>query len=311
MNEAAALPSIKQLRVLIVDDRCDDYHGLFKLLEHRGHTYVCCTSVKEGLACFQTNSFDVVVLDILFPDTTPDDVIKSMNYFNPAKVICVTGSDDPRLRKTCLARGAADFVIKGTSEFGLYDAILKAVSDDHGESDEFDREMIVNRKLAIDKKQGFWQRYKMAMAIVASTLAVVVTTGTVTVGVVRWIYTSGGENRATKEQIDGIVKAIAQESNDRHDGDMKLAHLLETLSQEFQSRKEVVDKAFKDDEARDSESRSDRNNINKRIDGFTSDLGVLRGEMTNGFNRMTDGQNKLYNVLINLNLGGRKKNDDG
>jgi CheY-like chemotaxis protein len=307
MQLESEIPSVSKLRILIVDDRCDkDYHGLFKLLELRGHVYVCCKSVQEAVDCFQTHPFDIVLLDILFPDADPDESVRAVNKFNPAKVIVMTGSDEPSLRKACLARGAFDFLLKGQTEYTVYDAILKAASDDTSEPNELDRELIINRKMAEDQRNGWWTKWRNAFAIAASTITIMGVGATGAAGMFRYIYKSGGERQASDSEIVILKKAQEGETNARITGEKDLTQLINSLKSEFDHRKEVVDKSFAENDKADTESKKDREQINKRIDAWTADISSIRIEMSNNFRDLQNSQTKILQLMIN-----KKASQDG
>lgn len=307
MEIETEVPATSKLRVLIVDDQCDCYAGLFKLLEHRGHTYVCAHSIEEGVQCFETQPFDIVVLDILFPGMEHEESIRAVNYFNPSKVIVVTGSDDPSLRKTCLARGAFDFLVKGASEYTVYDAILKAASEETSEPNEFDREIIINRRMAQEKQQHWTNRYRHTAAVVASTMAVISMSSAGTLAFVRFVYKQGGDSVTSEETVRSLKQSQTNEENARLNMNKDLAGLIATLKSEFEHRKEITDAKFLENDVRDAESKRDREQINKRMDLWNADISALRNEIGNSFRDLQNGQTKMLQMMVEHRSS--KKND--
>lgn len=287
------------MRILIIDDHCDQYHGLVKLMDRRGHETVCCQTIEEGLACYQaTEGFDVVVLDLLFPNSQPEQTLRQMNYFGNAKVICVTGVEDYNLRKTAMARGAFDFQIKGASEHSLYDSILKAMAAEHPEDEEIERELFANRQEDAHRRTSFWHRYRGAMAVVATTLSVITLTVALTVGAIRWVYSGGVSDALTIDKATRLKSEFDAEVKSRQEGDQKLVESISVLSKEIATRTTFVDRKLSDLEATDADSKRERKDFGDRLNTYIGDTNTLRREMNEGFVRVQDGQTKLYEILI-------------
>ncbi|MEA1904925.1 MAG: response regulator, partial [Candidatus Hadarchaeota archaeon] len=80
------------MRILLVDDSLFMRKILKDMLAELGYTDVAEAALgKEALDEFSKKKPDMVLLDIILPDTSGDEVLKKMRETNPkAKVIMVT-----------------------------------------------------------------------------------------------------------------------------------------------------------------------------------------------------------------------------
>lgn len=87
--------------ILVVDDEPAIRQVFSRFLERRGHDVVTCASATEGIATATSNSFDVIVTDLVLPDMTGLDLARSLREICPqSRIILLTGepSDDTARR---------------------------------------------------------------------------------------------------------------------------------------------------------------------------------------------------------------------
>jgi CheY-like chemotaxis protein len=105
-------------RVLIVDDDPAQCRGVCQLLSRRKIKGApiegeCAQSLEEGLAILHVQRFDTVVLDMGFPNSTPEETLLRIPQFQAhCPVLCMTGSDD-RVLLGKLRAMRVQWVIKG------------------------------------------------------------------------------------------------------------------------------------------------------------------------------------------------------
>ena len=88
----SALPAIRPLRVLLVDDQDTVRQILREYLVGDGHTVTTATDGSEGLEKFQGAEFDVVLLDRAMPGMSGDQVAAAIKQTKPTiPVILLTG----------------------------------------------------------------------------------------------------------------------------------------------------------------------------------------------------------------------------
>ena len=109
--EGGLLPGI-----LIVDDNDDDRYTMQLLLEADGHTRITiATGGEEAIALLREQSFSLILLDMMMPGMTGDEVLKVIKE-NPDTrdtpvVVLSADSDSDKISK-CIALGADDYLPK-------------------------------------------------------------------------------------------------------------------------------------------------------------------------------------------------------
>jgi CheY-like chemotaxis protein len=71
----APLKPGKSLRILVVEDHADTLHVLAGLLDHFGHQTSVADSTQSALQFLESNSFDVILSDIVLPDGSGYDIV--------------------------------------------------------------------------------------------------------------------------------------------------------------------------------------------------------------------------------------------
>lgn len=101
------------MRILIVEDDDVLRDGLKVGLALAGFTTDAVPSCDSACAALAANPFDAVVLDLMLPDGSGLDVLRSMrNTGNPAPVLLLTARDGVHDRIAGLDGGADDYVGK-------------------------------------------------------------------------------------------------------------------------------------------------------------------------------------------------------
>ena len=96
--------------VLVVDDEPSILHVIKIALGIAGYDIVTTTNGEAALQLVQTQTFDIMLLDILMLPLTGFDVLKRLREFSQIPVIAMTAKND--LGARALKEGANDFVAK-------------------------------------------------------------------------------------------------------------------------------------------------------------------------------------------------------
>ncbi|MBI5055143.1 MAG: sigma-54-dependent Fis family transcriptional regulator [Nitrospirae bacterium] len=100
-------------RILVVDDEKFITKSLKQHLEKEGHEVFTADSGDDGLEVFQTESPDVVILDLRMPGMSGMETLEAMKKSNgEAVVIIITAHGDIGTAVTAIKLGAYDFVEK-------------------------------------------------------------------------------------------------------------------------------------------------------------------------------------------------------
>lgn len=111
-------------RMLIVDDERDICDCLKDFFTMRGFSVLSVFSGEEALARLETESVDVVLLDVMLPGLTGIEVLRRIKTLCPqACVVIVTALDRDDLRVQAQQWGAAAYV---TKPFDFSDATWSA-----------------------------------------------------------------------------------------------------------------------------------------------------------------------------------------
>jgi len=102
--------------ILIIDDDSIMSYTLARMVQHMGHTSVTAFSLREGLACFQKQSFDAVFLDVRLPDGNGLKIIPELRSVpDPPDIIILTGYGDCLGAELALKSGVWDYLEKPSS----------------------------------------------------------------------------------------------------------------------------------------------------------------------------------------------------
>lgn len=112
-------------KVLIIDDERNILDSLSGILEDEGFSVSKATDGKEGLAIFEREAPDVVLLDVWMPELDGIQVLKKIRASNnEAKVVVISGHGTISTAVEAVKMGAYDFLEKPLS----IDKVLEVVS---------------------------------------------------------------------------------------------------------------------------------------------------------------------------------------
>jgi two-component system cell cycle response regulator len=115
-SQAASLPTISQsARILVVDDSRTNRNLLARRLEQYGHTVTNAEHGREALSLMGTQSFDLVLLDVLMPELDGYQVLASMKQdtaLHDIPVIMISAVDEIDSVVRCIELGAEDYLPK-------------------------------------------------------------------------------------------------------------------------------------------------------------------------------------------------------
>lgn len=112
--------------VLTVDDDCDLQQVLGQYLEDDGYNVVQALSGEELKNKLPSAHADVILLDLILPDTEGMGLIQTIRNDSDAAIIIVSGKSDSTEKIVCLEMGADDYMTK-PFEMRELSARIKAV----------------------------------------------------------------------------------------------------------------------------------------------------------------------------------------
>jgi len=118
-------------KILVVDDEPDTVGLLELTLRTAGFEIQSARSGQEGLRLALENRFDLLLLDVMMPDLTGFDLMRSVQELHGASekapVLILTARDRPEDRDVGERLGAVGYLIKPATRGQLVDAIAAAL----------------------------------------------------------------------------------------------------------------------------------------------------------------------------------------
>lgn len=138
-------------KILVVDDETKISEVIKSYLEHDGYTVFTALNGKEAMAGYNEFNPDLIILDLMLPDISGEEVCKRIRKNSSVPIIMLTAkvSDDEVI--TGLNIGADDYVLKPFSPRQLLARVAAVLRRTEKEPVEDNRKIIFdNGDLAID-----------------------------------------------------------------------------------------------------------------------------------------------------------------
>ncbi len=140
--------------VLIVDDEVPLQELLQHALERDGYRVVVAGTAADGIAAFEREAPDAILLDVMLPDRSGRDVCQEIRGRSTVPIIMLTALDDEVDKVVGLELGADDYI---TKPFGLSElrsrvrAILRRASMAAPAADEPDTAVLDGAGVVLDR----------------------------------------------------------------------------------------------------------------------------------------------------------------
>lgn len=116
------------ISVLIVDDEKPVLKAVSTVLKHEKIDATCAASSKEALDLLNTNSFDIILLDIMMPEQDGFSLLKTLRENQVlTPVILLSGREEDAAQVEGLGLGADDYMTKPFSKTVLVSKIRAIV----------------------------------------------------------------------------------------------------------------------------------------------------------------------------------------
>jgi len=123
-------------RILVVDDEPDTVGLLELTLRTAGYEIRTARSGQEGLRLALEQRFDLLLLDVMMPDLSGFDVMRSLKELQGASaaapVVILTARDRPEDRDQGERLGSVGYLVKPATRGQLIDAIGRALDSAGG-----------------------------------------------------------------------------------------------------------------------------------------------------------------------------------
>jgi CheY-like chemotaxis protein len=100
-------------KVLVIDDEYSVRNVLMVGLQHLGYEVETASNGPEGIAKFKQAQFDLVLLDMIMPQQSGDEVFFELKRLDPSvKVLVISGFSSETAVQAILTNGGLDFLQK-------------------------------------------------------------------------------------------------------------------------------------------------------------------------------------------------------
>lgn len=101
-----------QEKILVVDDEKEIADLVALYLENEGYATFTFYNAEDALACIETESLDLAVLDVMLPNTDGFSICRKIREQHTFPIIMLTAKDEEVSKITGLTLGADDYVTK-------------------------------------------------------------------------------------------------------------------------------------------------------------------------------------------------------
>ncbi|MFQ9636940.1 MAG: response regulator transcription factor [Eisenbergiella sp.] len=99
-------------KILIIEDDADINHLVKKILEREGYETETAFSGTEGRLLLQLNSYDLVLLDLMLPGLSGEELLAEIRKTRHMPVIALTANAGLSDKVHVLGAGADDYMTK-------------------------------------------------------------------------------------------------------------------------------------------------------------------------------------------------------
>ena len=120
--------------ILIIEDEALILRALSEGFTRRGYKVLKADDGEVGIAALEKETPDVILLDLILPKVSGQEVLKFMNEKKIIKkipVVVLTNVSDGSSLKECMELGAKEYIIKANFSFDdMEDTIKRAMGED-------------------------------------------------------------------------------------------------------------------------------------------------------------------------------------
>ncbi|WP_160689819.1 response regulator transcription factor [Clostridium sp. C2-6-12] len=102
----------KRAKILVVEDENDINKLICSILENKGHRARAAFSGTEALMCLENETWHMILLDLMIPGISGEEVILKIREITKAPIIVVSAKTAKKTKLELLEKGADDFICK-------------------------------------------------------------------------------------------------------------------------------------------------------------------------------------------------------
>lgn len=116
----------KKAKILVVEDENDINKLLCTILENKRYKTRAAFSGTEALMCVKNEWWDMILLDLMIPGISGEEVIVKIREITEAPIIVISAKTSKKTKVELLEKGADDFICK---PFDLEEAVARVNSN--------------------------------------------------------------------------------------------------------------------------------------------------------------------------------------
>ena len=133
--------------ILIIEDEKKIRRFLQLELEHEGYSVITAEDGEEGLNKVKNNHYDIVLLDLMLPRLSGEEVCKEIRKFSEIPIIILTAKDQTLNKVELLDMGADDYL---TKPFAIEELLARIRVALRNKKDFIDNRFLTYHSLKLD-----------------------------------------------------------------------------------------------------------------------------------------------------------------
>lgn len=135
-------------RILIIEDEKDMNQLLAQTLQNSGYETVSVWNGMDGIRTLRAEHFDLVLLDLMLPYKSGDEVLRELRTESDIPVIVISAKDMVGTKIDLLTLGADDYI---TKPFDLGEVTARVVSNLRRYTKKEIKQQITYKELVLDR----------------------------------------------------------------------------------------------------------------------------------------------------------------
>lgn len=136
-------------KILVIEDDAKIRRILQLELKHEGYEVVVVENGEKGIEKFKTEYFDLILLDLMMPKMSGEEVCKIIREYSQIPIIILTAKDQILTKVSLLDMGADDYI---TKPFEIEELLARMRVALRNKKEYKIEESIIYENLKIDKK---------------------------------------------------------------------------------------------------------------------------------------------------------------
>lgn len=141
--------SVVPKNILVVDDEIKIVEVISLYLKNEGYEVVFATNGREAIDKYKSNDIDLIILDLMLPDISGEDVCKEIREISDVPIVMLTAKTDESSVLNGYSLGSDDYITKPFSPKQLVakvNALFKRVIKIESRKISFNDDLIIDIK---------------------------------------------------------------------------------------------------------------------------------------------------------------------